>query len=288
MAADISDKERLITEIERNYDKNNTINDDEALGDVLDEDLDIFDMAVPYQDDGSIVSIADVPVGLTKDELLEAQYNDEFGQTILTRQSRNLDTNFFEGNDGLLRRQHPTDPEIVQTVLPETLRSRVFALPLHTKLAGHPVQTRMCRHICETYYWPQINADVFKTIRNCTKCAKNRVKLRKRTNPLRIFPGTPPLESLAIDVLGLSTKTKKGHQLLPAIPDRFLKLIHVVALQRIDAYTVAVPFVEAWVFKYGPPKTLISDNVKTFAAKLFQAVFSLLGLTKIYTSTYHP
>ena len=40
-AAEISDEERLITDFVRNDDKNNTINDDEALDDVLDEDLDI-------------------------------------------------------------------------------------------------------------------------------------------------------------------------------------------------------------------------------------------------------
>ena len=53
-------------------------------------------------------------------------------------------------------------------------------------------------------------------------------------------------------------------------------------------YTVAVAFVEAWIFKYGPPKTLISDNGKQFAAKFFEAVCSLLGLSNIFTSTYHP
>ena len=71
-AAHISDEERLITDFERDHDKNSTINDDEALDDILDEDLDIFDMALAYQDDGGGVSIADVLVFLTKDELLGA------------------------------------------------------------------------------------------------------------------------------------------------------------------------------------------------------------------------
>ena len=224
----------------------------------------------------------------TKDELLEAQSKDDFCQTILTRQYRNLDTNFFESNDGLLRRQHPTDPEIIQIVLPETLRPRLLDLAHHTKLAGHPGRTRMCRNIRETYYWRQIVADVYKTIRNCATCAKNRVKLRKRTHPLRIFPATRPLESLAIDIFGPLTKTKKGHRFLLVISDRFSKVTHVVALRRIDAHMVVVAFVEAWVFKYGPPKTLISDNEKQFAAKFFQAACSLLGLTNIFKSTYDP
>ena len=67
-----------------------------------------------------------------------------------------------------------------------------------------------------------------------------------------------------------------------------LKLTHVVPLRKIDAYTVAVAFVETWVFKYTPPKTLISDNGKQFAAKIFQAVCSILGFSNIFTATYHP
>ena len=64
--------------------------------------------------------------------------------------------------------------------------------------------------------------------------------------------------------------------------------MQVIPLRRIDTYTVAVAFVEAWILKYGPPKTLISDNGKQFAAKFFQAVCSLPGLSNIFTFTYHP
>ena len=133
---------------------------------MLDEDLDIFDMALAYQDDGRVSSIADVPVRLTTDELLEALSTDDFCQTVPPRQSRNLYTHLFEGNDGLLRRQHPTDSEIVQIVLRDTLRPRVLDLAHHTILAGHPGKTRMHRHILETYYWPQMAADGRRCIQN--------------------------------------------------------------------------------------------------------------------------
>ena len=186
------DEERLLTDFKQNHIDHNMTNGDGAIDDVLYENLDIFDMALSYQDDGRAPSIADVPVRLKKDELLEAQSTDDFCQTVLFRQSQNLDTHFFEGNDGLLRRQHPTDSEIVQIVLPDTLRLHVLDLAHHTILAGQPGKTRMHRHIRETYYWPQMAADIYKTIRNCTNCAKNLVKLQKRTHPLRIFPATRP------------------------------------------------------------------------------------------------
>ena len=105
---------------------------------------------------------------------------------------------------------------------------------------------------------------------------------------LLLRPKTRIRFSGAIAILGPLTKTKKGHRFLFVISNGCSKLTDVVALRRIDAYTVAVAFVEARGFKYGPPRTLISDNGKQFAAKFFQAVCSLLGLMNIFTSTYNP
>ena len=149
--AELTDEERLLTDFQQNHIDHNKKNDDEAIDDVLDEDLQIFDMALAYEDDGRVPSVADVPVRLAKDEQREAHSTEEFCQNVLSRQRRNLDPHFFEGNDGLLRRQHPTDSEIVEMLLPDTLRPRVLNLAHHTILAGHSGQTRMHRNIRETY-----------------------------------------------------------------------------------------------------------------------------------------
>ena len=273
------DEKRLIREFEENVHGNDAENED--------EDLDIFDLAMAYRDDGRNVRIADGPVKITRNEVLDAQRYDDFCKTIPARQDPHRDSAFFEDDYGILRRRHPTIHGLEQIVLPETLRPRILDLAHYSRFAGHPGQTRMYRHLRATYYWPQMAADVYKNVRTCNACAKNRVKLRKRTHPLRLSPARSPLEALSIVILGPLTKTKKGCRFLLVVADRFTKT-QVIPLRRIDAYTVAVAFVEHWIFKYRPPKTLISDNGKQFAAKFFQAVCSLLGLSNIFTSTYHP
>ena len=289
------DEQRLIRDFDENLHCNDAENEDEPLDEVLDDDLDIFDLAMAYGDDARNIRIIDVPVKITRKEVLDGQRYDDFCQTILARQDRDRDSAFFEGDYGILRRRHPTIHGLDQIVLHETLRPLILDLLHYSKFAGHPRQTRMYRHLRTTYYWPQMAADVYKTVRTCNACAKNRVRLRKRrvrlrkrTHPLRLFPARSPVEALSIDILGPLTKTKKGYRFLLVLPDRFTKLTQAIPLRRIDAYTVAVAFVEHWIFKYGPPRTLISDNGKQFAAKFFQAVCSLLGLLNIFTSTYHP
>ena len=97
-----------------------------------------------------------------------------------------------------------------------------------------------------------------------------------------------PLEEVAIDLLGPLPKSDNGKRHLLVISCRFSKLTQLVPLRTITAYHVAVAFCTHWVFKYGPPRTLLSDNGPQFASRLFQSVCLELGTRNIFTSTYHP
>ena len=175
-----------------------------------------------------------------------------------------------------------------QIFMPESLRPRILKFAHYSRLAGHPGKTRMHHHVRRTYYCPHMVADIYATVGKCFTRAKKRLKLRKRTNPLKIFLATKPLASLCIDILGPLQRTKKGYRFLLVITDQLTKLNQVIHLRKITTYNVAVAFVEHWVFKYGPPECFISDNGKQIAAKFFQVVCSILGISNVFTSTYHP
>ena len=155
-------------------------------------------------------------------------------------------------------------------------------------MAGHPGQTRMFHRLRRTYYWPQMSADAAATVRECTQCAKNRLRLIRQVNPMRLFPPTKPLECVAIDILGPLPTSKAGHKFLLVMTDRFSKLTQVTPLKRIKTLDVAIAFVNDWVFKYGAPDSLVSDNGSQFVADFFQRVCALLRVTNLFTTTYHP
>ena len=230
----------------------------------------------------------DLPAPLTIEEIAEEQRLDDFCKTVLARQSESRDSAFFEDHQGVLKRRHPFEPDTVLAVVPRTLRARRLRLCHNPAITGHPGQNCMYYALRREYYWPHLAADVAATVRGCRTCAMNRVKLRKHLSRLRLFPATRPLESLAIDILGPFPKTKTGKRFLLVITDCFSKLMQVVALRTITAYTVAVAFCEAWVFKYGVPRTLLSDNGPQFIAKFFHSTCLVLGITNLYTSAYHP
>ena len=229
-----------------------------------------------------------LPDPLTIEDIAKEHHVDDFCQTVLARQSESRDSAFFEEHHGVLKRRHPFDPDIVQVVVPRTFRARLLRLCHNPAIAGHPGQNRMYHALRYEYYWPHLAADVASTLRGCRTCAMNPVKLRKHLNRLRLFPATRPPESLAIDILGPLPKTKAGKRFLLVITDRFTRLTEVVALRSTTAYTVATAFCDAWVFKYGVPRSLFSDNGPQFNAKFFQSVCRVLGITNLYTSAYHP
>ena len=105
----------------------------------------------------------------------------------------------------------------------------------------------MYHHVRRTYYGPHMAADIYATVRNSSTCAKNRLKLRKHTNPLKLLTAAKPLASLCIYILGLLQRTKNGYRFLLVITDRFTKLTQVMPLRKITAYNVAVDLVEHWV-----------------------------------------
>ena len=270
--------------------------DEEDDDDEWDLILDARDILVAARmeregDDGEVVNDdeeKELPSPVERDELLAEQRNDDYCQTILAEQVGRKGTLFFEDDDGVLCRQNPREPGHDQVVLPSSLRHRVLRLAHYHIQAGHPGQSRMHNRLRRTFYWPQMSADVATTVHECESCAKNRIRLIKQANKLKLFPATTPLQHVAIDILGPLPTAKDGHRFILVITDRFTKLTHAFPLKRIKADDCALKFVNEWVFKYGPPKDLVSDNGSQFVSLLFQEVCRLLSIHNSFTATYHP
>ena len=116
---------------------------------------------------------------------------------------------------------------------------------------------------------------------------KKRNRLLNQSNELRLFPATTPLKCVAIDIHGTLPKSKDGYRFILVITDRFTKLTHALPLKGIKTDAVASMFVDEWVFNYGAPKELLSDNGSQFVSLLFQQVCQLLTIENAFTTTYH-
>lgn len=224
------------------------------------------------------------------DKILQEQAADPFCRGI---KKRLLDPEaeagrlYDEDERGLLVRIATIDRSI-QIVLPNTLRQRVLLLSHYPRMAGHPGGSRMYQTLRRTFYWPSMGLDVYNTVRQCVSCAKERISLRKHSSLLKLFPATRPLEFVSIDILGPLPRSSGGHRYLLVITDRYTKFVRTVPLRAITALTVAKAFCEHWVFAYGPPVCLLSDNGGQFTSKFFQSICNVLGTRNLFTTAYHP
>ena len=90
-----------------------------------------------------------------------------------------------------------------------------------------------------------------------------------------------------MDFLGPLPKTAHGNQHVLVITDRFSKLTRSIPIRTTPASVVANAFLDNWVYVYGAPRYVVTDNGPQFAAKFFDAVCALLGVRHYLTTAYH-
>ncbi|CDF40057.1 unnamed protein product [Chondrus crispus] len=194
---------------------------------------------------------------------------------------------FFVNQERLVCRKAHLDG-VEQIVVPTTLRERLLYLSHYPATSGHLGGRRLFYTLRQRFYWPSMSVDSYSTVRMCPDCAKARINLRKHNSELKTFPPSGPLEYIAIDILGELPRTPRGNRYLLVMTDRYSKLTRTVPLKRITAETVAQAFISHWVFVYGAPVKLLSDNGGQFTSRFFLAVCKILSIESGFTTAYHP
>jgi Integrase zinc binding domain/Integrase core domain len=175
-----------------------------------------------------------------------------------------------------------------QVVVPKSLRYKILYLEHYPTAVANPGSHIMFRTMRRSFYWPLMVEDVYETVRKCDACARNRISERRHTTFLQLFPAKGQLESVAMDILGPFPRTKHGNRFLLVFADRHTKVTRTVPLRTVTALSVARAFVNQWVYVYGPPLSLITDNGPQFTAKFVQAACAELGIANVFTTAYHP
>jgi hypothetical protein len=139
----------------------------------------------------------------------------------------------------------------------------------------------------KSFYWLTMANDIYQFVANCPSSAKSRLKRNRRTNYLKLFPPSQPLEFTSLDILGPLPVTKAGNKYLVVFGDRYYKTMRVVAVPNITTEALARAFEVDWVAVYGTPLFLLTDNGTHFISKFFQTVCRLLGAKQLFTTAYH-
>ena len=222
------------------------------------------------------------------DEMISEQSADDYCQWARRVMDQAQGESPFAINQhGVLVRRAKLDGAL-QVVVPSTLRQRLLDIAHSAPTSGHPGRAKMYQTLRRAFYWPSMTVDIHHVVENCQSCAMNRIKDQRNVYPMRLFPARKPLEFVAMDILGPFPRTRHGMRFILVITDRFSKLTKTAALRTITALSVAKAFCRTWVFNYGTPKVLLTDNGSQFIATFFKHVCRILGIQKVFTTEYHP
>jgi len=146
--------------------------------------------------------------------------------------------------------------------------------------AGHRGAGAVISHLNELYFWPSMKNDVKTWCETCQIC--NQVKPRNAQNaPVgETSQATAPLEDFAVDLM----KFPEGQVIV--VIDKFSRYVEMGLLDSKEARTVA-EFLENRIFwRYGTPKSMLSDNGKEFTS--IQEYAKNLGFEYFTIAPGHP
>ena len=199
--------------------------------------------------------------------------------------------NRLEVKDGTLWRHYEDVPRklnILQLVVPASLREEVLQ-ELHAGVTGgHLGEEKTLSRLRECLYWPGCAQSVSDWCRTCATCATRKSSAPKRKAPLETVAAGYPMQVVAVDILGPLPETEQGNRYVLVAGDYFTKWVESYAIPDQEATTVAQKLTDEMFCRFSPPEQLHSDQGKPFESKLVEEICKLLQVKKTRTTPYHP
>ena len=222
------------------------------------------------------------------EDLRKGQDKDDMVQQI-RKNIRNHKQYIVE--DGLLLRKQNTPLSPVPFVPSGRMRADILKIYHDTPGNGaHFGRDKTTRKMQERYYWPTMVADIRNHINSCLPCAQN--NHRRQKPPGKLKPISPPdgiWKLLSMDFHGPITPTsRRGNRYIISLTDVLSKFVIAKAVRDCSAATTVDFLTNDVILKYGTPTCILTDNGTHFTAQVTNSLFQKLGVTHLYTTTYHP
>ena len=174
-----------------------------------------------------------------------------------------------------------------QIVLPQQHRHTALKLAHDGDLGGHCGVKRTLQRLYQCVTWPNVSRDTSKYVKVCEMCQKQAKHVHSKA-PLHPLPIVgKPFHCIAFDIVGSYPRTSRGFKYILTSICYFSRFPEAIPLKKVDQCSVAHALVELFSDK-GIPVEILTDQGSVFMGKLMSQLCSLLGISTIKTSPYHP
>ena len=154
--------------------------------------------------------------------------------------------------------------------------------------AGHLSYERTVDRIQCKYYWPNMKTHVREWIQACAKCNSRNTGGKKYRQPLQPLQLTEKFAEIAIDTLFGFPITSEGNKHVLVCIERATRWLVICPLKDAStAATMARAFLDDYVFVYGAPRYMLSDNASTNISAIMMEINKILGIKAVTIAVGH-
>ena len=95
-------------------------------------------------------------------------------------------------------------------------------------------------------------------------------------------------EKLALDIFGTLPETQKGNRYILSMQDRLTRYTVLVSLQDESTNSIIEALIDHYIYTFGAPKTILSDQGSNFLSELMTQFENALNIRHIQTTAFHP
>ena len=154
---------------------------------------------------------------------------------------------------------------------------------------GHSGRDATLKRLKQLFFWKGMTKTVQSYIRSCAICQA--CKYDNVAYPGLLQPLPIPEEvwvDISMDFIEGLPKSQ-GKEVILVVVDRFSKYAHFVGLSHpYTAESVAQAYLDNIYKLHGLPRSIVSDRDTIFLNSFWQALFSVLGVELLLSSSYHP
>ena len=173
-------------------------------------------------------------------------------------------------------------------VVPKDLKPIILKSLHGSPTSGHLGIGRTLAAAKPRFYWFRMKSDIESWVKQCNECCSRKPNPGKKHAKLKQYLVGAPLERVAMDICGPFPRSRKGNKYILVIADYFTKFVEAYPMRNMEASTVADFFVKEFVFRYGVPRQIHTDQGTNFNSALFKELCLLLGIQKTRTTGFHP
>ena len=156
-------------------------------------------------------------------------------------------------------------------------------------LTGHDGVFKTRERLLQSYYWPNMDADIIQHIRGCRRCQERRIDDRPQPHLLTPLPQCSAInQRVHVDLFGPLKTSESGKKYILVMTDAFSKYVEIVAAPNKEAETISLAIFNRWICRFGCPLEIVSDGGKEFVNKISQELYKLLGIKHSSTTAYNP